>query len=121
MSNKSFIITDIVGYCNRIRTEAAKAITEDYYMDDLDKYITLDQVKKLVHSNALNFVNDNPVIDENTNQKLFEEAVLWIHNSAQISLAAKGELECAWDDEKNEMVFWRPNNESATNNSKEKG
>jgi hypothetical protein len=46
-------------------------------------------------------------LNEERNQQNFEEAATWIHNVGLAKLAAQDLIECAWDDELNEMVFWQ--------------
>ena len=107
MSEEVYAITDIDGYVSQMREAAANSISEDSSNDNLDHYISLNQMVGLVKSNCLGYdENDYPILDEKTNQKIFEEASIWIHNIGLAKLAAKDLVECAWDDELNEMVFW---------------
>jgi len=62
----------------------------------------------LVKSNCLGYDdNQYPLLNEDRNQKIFDEATIWIHNIGIAKLAAQDLVECAWDDELNEMVFWQ--------------
>ena len=107
MSEEVYAITDIDGYVSQMREAAANSISEDSSNDNLDHYISLNQMVGLVKSNCLGYdENDYPILDEKTNQQIFEEATIWIHNIGLAKLAAKDLVECAWDDELNEMVFW---------------
>ena len=107
MSEEVYAITDIDGYVSQMREAAANSISEDSSSDNLDNYISLNQMVGLVKSNCLGFdENEHPILDEKTNQKIFEEASIWIHNIGLAKLAAKDLVECAWDDELSEMVFW---------------
>jgi hypothetical protein len=45
-------------------------------------------------------------LDEKSYEKLFDAMRTRIYNSGLSKLSASGHLECAWDEEKNEMVFW---------------
>jgi hypothetical protein len=49
-------------------------------------------------------------LNEQKNQQIFDEATIWIHNVGLAKLAAQDLVECAWDDELNEMVFWQKEN-----------
>ena len=107
MSEEVYAITDIYVYVSQMREAAANSISEDSSNDNLDHYISLNQMVGLVKSNCLGYdENDYPILDEKTNQQIFEEATIWIHNIGLAKLAAKDLVECAWDDELNEMVFW---------------
>ncbi len=107
MSEQVYAITDLEGYASQMREAAASSISENSSEDNLDEYITLDQMIGLVKTNCLGFDdNDHPLLNEQKNQYIFEEAATWIHNFGLAKLAAKDFVECAWDDELNEMVFW---------------
>jgi len=101
-----YAITDLNGYTVQMRDAAAKSISSDNN-DNLDEYISLQQMTNLVEEFCLGHDdNHRPLLDEDTNEKIFEEAALWIHSIGLAKLAAKDLIECAWDDESNEMVFW---------------
>jgi len=108
MSEQVYAITDIEGYVSQMREAAANSISENSSEDNLDEYISINQMIGLVKSNCLGFDdNDHPLLNEKKNQHIFEEAAIWIHNIGMAKLAAKDLLECAWDNELNEMVFWQ--------------
>ena len=118
MSDQVYSIYDINGYVSQMREAAAKSISEDSVNDDLDTYITIDQMMGLVKSNCLGYdENNNPLLNEKSNEKIYEEAAVWIHNVGLSKLSAKDLVECAWDDELNEMVFWQ---KEIANNGKPK-
>lgn len=103
-----YAIVDLDGYASQIREAAAKSIC-DTSNDDLNEYITLTQIINMVKENCKGFdEEDRPLLDEDTNEKIFEDTALWITNVGLAKLAAKDLIECAWDDKNNEMVFWKP-------------
>ena len=113
-----YAITNINGYVSQMREAAANSICENN-TDNLDNYISIEQMVGLVKNYCLGFDDDDrPLLDEDRNQKIFEEAATWIHNVGLAKLAAEDLVECAWDDELNEMVFWEK--EKPTNESKRK-
>jgi hypothetical protein len=62
----------------------------------------------LVKSNCLGYDDNNqPLLNEKTNEKIYEETAVWIHNAGLAKLSANDLVECAWDDELNEMIFWQ--------------
>jgi hypothetical protein len=102
-----YAITDINGYVSQMRETAANSLTENETSDNLDHYISIDQMIGLVKTKCLGFDdNDRPLLDEKTNEEIFEEAAVWIHNVGLAKLAAQDLVECAWDTELNEMIFW---------------
>lgn len=111
-----YSITDLEGYASQMREAAAKSIC-DNYTDDINTYMSLDQMINLVKNECLGFDDeDRPMLDENTNEKIFEDTATWIHNVGLAKLAAQDLVECAWDDKVNDMVFWakeKPNNDKS--------
>ena len=101
-----YSITNLTGYASEVRDMAAKSLC-DTYTENLDDYISLNQIINLVKSNCLGFDDhDRPMLDETANENIFENTAIWIHNVGLAKLAAQDLLECAWDDESNEMIFW---------------
>ena len=107
MGSQVYAITDVQGYVSQMREAAANNISENSSEDNLDNYISINQMIGLVESNCLGYDDNNhPLLNEDNNQKIFEEVSVWIHNVGLAKLAAENLVECAWDDELNEMVFW---------------
>ena len=101
-----YSITNLEGYAEDIRVCAAKHICETYD-DDLNQYISIGQIINLVKQNCIGFDSENrPMLDEDANGEIFEQTCVWIHNIGLARLAAKDLIECAWDNESNEMIFW---------------
>lgn len=116
--NEIYTITDLDGYIHQVRATAANFLTENSFEeDDLDDFISVRQLTNLVRNSCIGFDdNDRPLLDEDTNEKIFETTVTWIHNVGLAKLAGQDLIECAWDDENNEMIFWPK--KKASNNAK---
>lgn len=107
MSDQVYAVTDLQGYVSQMRNVAAESLSENSENDNLDSYISLDQMIGIVKSQSLGIDEESRyLLNEKANEKIFEEAAIWIHNVGLAKLAAKDLIECAWDDELNEMVFW---------------
>lgn len=106
MSNEEvYAITNLEGYASEMREAAAKSFSDD--CKDVDSYISLGQMINLVKSECIGFDDQNrPLLNEDANEKIYESTVTWINNIGLARLAADGYVECAWDSNKNEMVFW---------------
>lgn len=103
---EAYSITDLLGYADCIRDGAARELKEDYH-DNLDEFITINQVINLVKEKSIGSdENDNYLINEDIHNELYEDIQDWIFNVGLAKLAAAGKIECAWDDEENDMVFW---------------
>jgi hypothetical protein len=124
MSEQVYAITDIDGYVFQMREVAANSISENSHQDDLDQYISLEQMKNLLKEHCVGLdANDNPMLNETSNEQIFEEAAVWINNVGLAKLAGQDLIECAWDDDLNEMIFWHkesPRNESSKPKRKRK-
>jgi len=108
MSEEIYAINNLDGYVTQMREAASKNISENSSEDNLDDYISINQMVGLVKSNCLGYDDNNyPLLNEDANQKIFDEITIWIHNIGLAKLAAQDLIECAWDDELNEMVFWQ--------------
>lgn len=122
--NKQYIITDVEEFAELIRSTAATSLAEEYlgqtkeYSNaDLDSIVTLNQVNTLIHEMSLGQDElSQYIIDEYIFEHIFDEVRNMIYQSAMSQLAAKGYVECAWDDEKNKMVFWVDNKKNKTYN-----
>lgn len=108
MSNEVYAITNLEGYASQMRDVAAKSLSEEY-TENLDDFITINQMINMVKKECVGYDDeDRPLLDEDTNEKIFENTAIWIHNVGLAKLAAQDLVQCAWDDACNEMVFWKP-------------
>lgn len=124
MSEELYAITNMNGYVTEMRQAAAKSLSEDSENENLDEYISIDQMVGLVMSKSVGFDDLNrPMLNEDKNEEIFEEIAIWIHNVGLAKLAALDLLECAWSDEDNDMVFWakeKPKNAKPKSRRKKK-
>lgn len=101
-----YAIVDLQGYVSQMREAAAESLC-DNYSDNLNDYISVDQMIGLVKSECVGFDDeDRPLLNEETNANIFDKTAVWIHNVGLAKLASQDLVECAWDDQSNEMVFW---------------
>lgn len=106
-----YSINDLEKYAKSIRKNAALSFTE-HYDEDLDSYISVKQVENLIVANSIGTDEDDYLlIDEDSYNKTFDEVRTWLYNVGLAKLAAENQVECAWDDNINEMVFWIPSSE----------
>lgn len=107
MSQEVYAISNLEGYAHQIREASAKNLSENSSNDDLNEFISIGQIINMIKNECLGFDSmDRPLLDEITNEKIFENVTVWIHNVGLAKLAAKDLVECAWDNENNEMIFW---------------
>lgn len=121
MDNENYAIFDLEGYASQMREVAASNISDSYHNDNLDDYITIKQIINILNKECIGFDEKNrPVIDEAINEAIFEQVSIWIHNLGLARLAAKDLVECAWDNDTNEMVFWAKTTTDSNNHDKSK-
>jgi hypothetical protein len=108
----SYVINDLEMYAQSIRKNAALSFSENYN-EDLDSFVTISQVCQLIADNAIGLdEEDKYIIDEDSYNYTFDQIRIRLYNIGLARLASAGEIECAWDDEANEMVFWVPESKS---------
>jgi len=101
-----YAITNLEGYALEMRQAAANSLCENNE-DNLDDYISISQMINLVKEHCVGFDSNNrPLLNEDTNEEIYESTVIWIQNVGLAKLAAKDLVQCAWDTDTNEMVFW---------------
>lgn len=103
-----YAIVDLEGYAVEMRKAAAESLA-DNYNENLDEFITINQMINIIDEECVGYDETNrPLLDEDSNGNIFDSVVTWIYNVGLAKLAAKGLVECAWDNQTNEMIFWTP-------------
>lgn len=103
---ETYSIMDLAGYASSIREGAAKSYTETY-TENLDEFISIQQIIGLIKNHNVGKDEDgNYLITEDNFNDIFEEVRNILYSVGLARLAAKGLIECAWDDETNDMIFW---------------
>ncbi len=90
-----------------IRDNAATSLAETYQSNQLDKFVTINQIQDLIIEHSLGTDNEGQyIIDIDVFEDIFDTVRNMIYQSALSKLAASGTIESAWDSEKDKMVFW---------------
>lgn len=106
MENEKFIIKQINNFCKTIRNEVVNSFPTVIANNIIDEFITIEQCKTIVFDRCEIDDDGMPVVDENIYSQILIDIGQQIHQSALSKLAANDIIECAWDDKKNEMIFW---------------
>lgn len=107
---QTFSISDMSGFVATIRNGAAESICEDF-TENLDDFVTLPQIKQLVINQSIGQDETGCyLITEEIFDNIFEDIRNSIYQAGLAKLAASNKIECAWDDELNDMVFWLNSN-----------
>lgn len=108
MKNETFCITNIDGYIGTLVSNVAEEMAvsaED--RSEICDFITKAQVLTIIEEQCLGYTENNePVIDNESHTKIIETIICSVQNTVLAQLASEGFLDCAWDDELNDMVFW---------------
>lgn len=101
-----YAIINLNSFANLLRHKAALAINPEY-TEDLDQYISIKQVIKLIEENSLGRdKNKNILIDEDNFDECVFQTEEWIYGVGLSKLAGQDLIECEWDSKLNKMVFW---------------
>jgi hypothetical protein len=102
-----YCIMNLDKYAEFVRKKAAASFSENYNKDEINGLVTVAQAILMVKENSIGLdENERHLIDDKAYETLFEAMKTRIYNSGLSKLAAQGHLECAWDEKRNEMVFW---------------
>lgn len=106
---ESYSIIDLEGYAKSMRDGAASSFEKDY-TENLDEFISVGQVINMIKKNNLGLDEEgNYLINEQIFDDVFNDIRDWLYGVGLAKLASKGFVDCSWDEESNEMVFWLAN------------
>ena len=108
-NNEAYAITDIRGY----RSTIAKVIADGFGAKDpveVFEYITPKQMEQVIEEECLGHTEEENffVINEDAHCNILNKVISLVQSSLLSKMAANGQLECAWDEKENDMVFWLP-------------
>lgn len=86
-----------------IRNEILKA----HQLESDDRYLTVAQVKNLILEKCERDGEELLATDD-VLKSITDQSQSILLGSFMSGMAARGELECAWDDKSNDMVWWLP-------------
>jgi type II secretory pathway component HofQ len=106
---ENYSIIDLEGFAKSLRAGVASSFEENY-TESLDGFISVNQVINLVKKNNLGKDEENNyIINEKVFDDIFNEIREWFYSVGLSKLASAGYVDCAWDNDSNEMVFWLAN------------
>lgn len=101
-----YSIINLEKYAEYMRKRAARSISEDE-SENLDGFITVKQACLMIEEHSIGKDEEGKfLLDDKSHELLFEAIRTRIYNCGLSKLASEGLLECAWDSEKGDMVFW---------------
>jgi type II secretory pathway component HofQ len=106
---ENYSIIDLEGFAKSLRAGVASSFEENY-TESLDGFISVNQVINLVKKNNLGKDEENNyIINEKVFDDIFNEIREWFYSVGLSKLASAGYVDCSWDNDSNEMVFWLAN------------
>lgn len=108
---EEYAIQDIEGYASSMRSLCIQnnISGENTTEVNADEYITLKEVMSLITQHCNELTEEGQIIvNEETHTKIFNEMSDWVYGIGLAKLASKNLVECAWDNDQNNMVFWSP-------------
>lgn len=102
-----YTIDDVDGYCHQTRALVGTTFDTGITDQELDQYITLAQVEKIL-DDFCDYHEENglPIICQETHNNICEAILTRINNVGLAKLAADDSLQVAFDEEINDFVFW---------------
>lgn len=105
-----YCVMNLEKYADFVRKKAASSFAENYN-DNIDEFITIQQACSFVEENSIGKdEKDRFLLDDKSYEELYEAIRLRIYNAGLSKLASKNMIECAWDANKNKMIFWNERN-----------
>lgn len=99
-------VKDLEEYCKSIAKRTSEEFDVENWKEILD-YISLEQIEQIARDFSLGESDDGfLIINEEKYLLAIEEVLTRVQSLIIAKLASEGFLECAWDDEINDMVFW---------------
>lgn len=108
---EEYAIQDIEGYASSMRSLCIQnnVSGESTTEVNADEYITLKEVMSLITQYCNELTEEGQIIvTEETHTKIFNEMSDWVYGIGLAKLASKNLVECAWDIDQNNMIFWSP-------------
>lgn len=108
-----YSIINLEKYASYIRKKAAVSYSAHYEQElieqekDLNDFVTIAQVCGLIEECSIGKDEHGKfLLNEEAYESLYEKVRIRIYNCGLSKLSVSGQLECAWDEVTNEMVFW---------------
>ena len=98
-------IKDLRKFVKYLAINTAKECGINTQKDKIKNYINASNIKQIVAQHAKIDKHGNMMINNKIFSKIQDDVLQWILGVSLAKAAAKNELECSWDNEKNCMIF----------------
>lgn len=98
--DNAYIIKDEYSFAEYIQQSI------DLPIDQVLEYTSIDQIINIIHQHA-DVTNTNVlVVDDHKYDQIIKDTWLSIYSTILAKLVSVGLVDCAWDNEINDMIFW---------------
>lgn len=102
-------VVNMEGCIEHLATTLSKEFSPEATSEDVYVFCSRKQIESIINDACIGFdEDDNPIINEKIYSEICDRIFQTVQNASLARLASEGHLECAWDDELNDMVFWLP-------------
>lgn len=108
-------VVDMEGCIEHLAGSIAKEYSSETKAEDVFYFCSPQQIESIINESCLGYdENDNPIINSSVYAEVCDKIFQTVQNASLAKLASEGHLECAWDDDLNDMVFWLPDEPNRT-------
>jgi hypothetical protein len=102
-------VIDMEGCIDHLAGSIAEEYSPGAKPEDVFIFCSRQQIESIINESCLGFdENDNPIINREIYAEICDNICQTVQNASLAKLASEGYLECAWDNDLNDMVFWLP-------------
>jgi len=108
-TENTFVITNIEDFATIVIRNATEelSLNTEKTGDVHKQLISNDSIKHIICKYTLGLdSDDNPILNTDAMEDLFDEVCEYMFQVHLAKLCGEDKIECAWDDDSNEMVFW---------------
>lgn len=103
--NQKYAVSDMNGYVDAIVETTSEEL--ETIKQEVLELVSKEQIVAIINEQCDEYDDQQrPIIDQDIHINIIESTLTIVQNIALSQLASEGILECAWDDNLNEMVFW---------------
>ena len=102
-------VVDMEGCVEHLADSIAKEYSPDTKAEDVFHFCSRQQIESIINESCLGYdEDDNPIISVEIYAEVCDKIFQTVQSASLAKLASEGYLECAWDNDLNDMVFWLP-------------
>lgn len=110
--NQKYTISDMNGMIDHILQEVAEYFNTNEDVEEILSYCSTNEIEVIIKDNSVGEdASGRSIITIESYNQIIDDVISRIESAVLAKLASEGHLECAWDDELNDMVFWLPDEE----------